>query len=130
MEQPYDIDLVSRQVLTYLTKTYPIPPKRDLKWSSKVVKPELRWAFLNLDTFGECSFRHRGLIMYLNYNLSYTKELLIDTIAHEYRHMMQNKALYAWYRNRMKVGYWDHPLEKDARAFAEQVTQELSHLLD
>lgn len=128
MEQSFDIDLLASEVLAYLLKHYPLKPRKGVRWCSKVTKPSIRWAYLNKNTFGQCPSDNRSLVLQLNYNIAYTKEELIDTVAHEYRHMMQDYRLYAWYSNREKTGYWNHPLERDARSFAEQVLAEFTEV--
>lgn len=59
----------------------------------------------------------------------WTQLELIDTLAHEYRHIWQDMVYpgaYRWYKNRSKTGYYYHPMELDARAFAETILLEFA----
>jgi hypothetical protein len=126
MENSYDIDSLAAETLRYLQSTYPLP-KPELKWSSKVRQLSIRWVSMAKDWYGYVKHDHNNLVIYLNYSLNYSEELLIDTISHEYRHLMQGSRLYTWYSRRGKVGYWNHPMEIDARCFANQVLSELGY---
>lgn len=129
MANAYDIDELAAQTLGYLCKYYPVVPKKELKWATKVRCAGIRWGKMPKDWGGYCDWTHNGLMMTLSWSKTYTKEELVDAIAHEYRHMMQSPKLYRWISYRCKSGYWEHPLEKDARAFAEKILAELSHLV-
>jgi hypothetical protein len=130
MENSYDIDALATKVLDYLTSHYPLPQESAIRWSTKVRRPSIRWKSLPPTWYGYCDWSNHGLVLTLSYTRAYTQEELIDTIAHEYRHMMQDKYQYRWLTRRYRTQYWEHPLEKDARAFAEKILAELSHLLD
>ena len=117
MNNAYDIDKVAKNTLAYLIARYPIPrPHRS--WATKVRKPTIKWRPLSPNLYGYCEWSNNGYLMILNSSLPFTEEELVETIAHEYRHMLQSRALYKWHKRRLHIVYWKHPLEIDARAFS------------
>jgi hypothetical protein len=46
---------------------------------------------------------------------------ILDLLFHEYRHSQQSSYLYVYHTRREKIGYYEHPLERDAIEFAEKM---------
>jgi hypothetical protein len=47
---------------------------------------------------------------------------ILNHLFHEYCHSQQSSYLYAYYTRRVKVNYYQHPLEREANEFAEKMT--------
>ena len=45
----------------------------------------------------------------------------LDSFFHEYCHSQQSSYTYAYYTRRLRVGYAEHPLEREANEFAKKM---------
>jgi hypothetical protein len=123
MKPAYDIDLVSAEVLDWLTRNFPRVSTTDKTkaWKTKGLKPQIRWRPMSPNYYGYVTSEQRGTTIYLNQTLSYTLEELVKTICHEYCHTLQDQRLYHWYSSRLKTGYNKHPMELEAVLFEEDL---------
>lgn len=109
-------------VMEYLYKRLPLPIPRKSPFSKNThVKVDFKRLIPTYYGY------QRGLEIVLRTG-TWTQKEVIDTLSHEYRHIWQELTYpraYTWYKNRIRKSYWYHPMEIDARAFAETVLSEL-----
>lgn len=57
----------------------------------------------------------------LHCNKKATLGTILDHLFHEYCHSQQSSYLYAYYIRQVRIGYYEHPLEREANEFAEKM---------
>lgn len=88
----------------------------------------VKWKDLHHDTYACVPYQNYGFEIHLNYNYKWSQEMLIELLAHEWRHIwqgLQRPKYYRWCTNRLKTGYYNNPEEVDAREFGTKVLEEL-----
>lgn len=125
MSNTFDIDEVTEQVINWLRANYPLPKVSTNRVVTKAQAPELRWERMPKDWYGAVSGEQHNTVLLLNTRVAYSIESLVDSICHEWCHLLQDMKLYNWYSRRLKAGYWKHPLEIEAREFAARLWAEV-----
>lgn len=94
----------------------PFSKKRELllKWSYSRKELGLKREYLAL-------MDYNTNVIKLYCSRSATLGTILDTLFHEYRHSQQSSYLYSYYIRKEHIGYYEHPLEKDANEFAEEM---------
>jgi hypothetical protein len=94
----------------------PFSKKRELllRWSYSRKELDLRREYLALMDYSTNQIK-------LYCRKKATLGVTLDTLFHEFRHSQQSSYLYGYYTRREKLGYYEHPLERDANEFAEKM---------
>lgn len=85
----------------------------------------LRWSYskkelgLKKDMLAVMDYPSNQIKLHCNRNA--TLGTILDHLFHEYCHSQQSSYLYAYYVRRVRIGYYEHPLEREANEFAEKM---------
>lgn len=117
-----------RYVCKYLADKCPIEyPNKSPFVSHNYIR--VQWIDMFHDSYACVPYKNYGFNIHLSTKYKWTQEMLIELIAHEWRHIWQGvirPKYYRWCKNRVKTGYWNNPEEVDAREFGAEVLKELS----
>lgn len=102
--------------LNYSKLREPFSKKKELivKWSYRKKDLDLKRDYLAVMDWKRNEIR-------LHCNKLHTLQTTLETFFHEYCHSQQSSSLYAYYINKLRINYYEHPLEKEANEFAEKM---------
>lgn len=102
--------------LNFSERRKPFSKKRQIifKWSYSRNELRLKKGYLAV-----MHWDHNEL--HVHCNREFSLATILELLFHEFCHSQQSGLLYSYYRKAYKMGYYEHPMEREANEFADKI---------